>query len=79
MKKQVVKFDFNKPEEAREFLRGLYFRGNRVTGVQVKNGEWIEFSDCTDEQAMDFASQIWTELMSKDEKQEVLEWKPSLH
>lgn len=61
-----IDFDFNKPEDARKFLFGLKSAdGRSVTGFNTADGEWKDFSDLNDEDAMDRASELYVDWYKK--------------
>lgn len=56
-------FDFNNPAEARKFLKGLRAPGGqKVERVKLLSGNWLEVAAFSDEQAMQYASQLYTEI-----------------
>lgn len=52
-------FNLENVSQAREFLSKLRFNGRQVTNVTVETGEVVEFKNCTDDQAIAFAKQLY--------------------
>jgi len=60
-----IEFDFNKPADARRFLRGLKMQNLRVLEAHQADGSKIVFETATDNQAMDIASQLYIQFYTK--------------
>jgi hypothetical protein len=57
--------DFNKPEDARRFLRGFRMpSGQPIMYVETVGGLKVVLDEATDEQAMQFADEIFSTLYS---------------
>lgn len=72
VEKTVVNFDFNKIDDAKRFVYGLWVGQQRVLGVQTKHG-WIDFDTMSDDDLMDYASELYSQWYGKSSK---LEWRP---
>jgi hypothetical protein len=56
-------FDCNDPADARKFLKGLRAAGGqKVERFKLANGRWLEIAKLTDDEAMDYASQLYQEV-----------------
>jgi len=51
-------FHLDDPKQARDFLANLWIGDRKIDFVRNEAGEEIFFKDCTDEQAVAFATQI---------------------
>ena len=57
------KFDFNKPEDARKFIRDFRMpNGARLTFVDLANGTRVDVYSATDQEAMQIATQIYAQV-----------------
>lgn len=58
-----IKLDFNKPEDAKRFLRGFRMpNGAKITAVHLANGKEVLLREATDEQIMQYATQTYEDL-----------------
>lgn len=63
---KTVHLDFNNPADARKFLKDFRLpNGAKILEVILKNKKTIPLHKATDEQVMQFASQIYNELYSE--------------
>lgn len=65
---KTVHFDFNKPAHVSKFLSGLWVGSTQITGVAYEKTGWKEFTDMTDEQRKQCASELWSIWMVRGSK-----------
>ena len=63
-------YDFNKPEDAREFLKDLRFGDKHITQITISSGKQIDSENCSDKDASLMATLLYEEFICYQERLE---------
>lgn len=58
----MTTFDFNDPDQARLFLKGIRVSGQKITEIYTDEGRKVLLSVATDEEVMDIANKLYEDL-----------------